>query len=131
MRAIAKLLSDGGTAYFSTPNYYSKFRHKYPKTWIHWHVPYHQMYYSPKSFSRLATQSDLKIDQIFTQTPFPFYALQNNITMAKQGQPNNFFHSGYGFKDLNFFKDIGNFFSKTRLDEDNLCAVLKKRKGSD
>ena len=123
---IRKLIADNGKVYFSTPNYSSKYRLLHGRLWIHWHVPYHQLYFNIISFNHLAEKTGFKIEHIYTRTPFPFFVLQRNIKPCQRGEKNPSFHEKKSLKDLIYFRDLDNFTAKQRFDEDCLYAQICK-----
>lgn len=123
-QAIRKLLTDKGNAHFSTPNYDSKYRYINGASWIHWHVPYHQLYFNSHSFTYLTQKTGFKVVEIYTRTPFLFFVLQRNVKPCERGKKNQTFHEGKSIGDLIYFKDLGNFKSKRRFDEDCLYANI-------
>ena len=123
-QAIRKLLTDKGNAHFSTPNYDSKYRYINGASWIHWHVPYHQLYFNSHSFTCLTKKTGFKVVEIYTRTPFPFFVLQRNVKPCERGKKNQTFHEGKSIGDLIYYKDLGNFKSKRRFDEDCLYANI-------
>lgn len=125
LSSIRKLIKDDGITYISTPNYNSKYKNKFKELWVHWHIPYHQLYFNSNSLSMLANKSGFNVDLIYTTTPFPFYVFQHNLLPCKQGEKNFSFHEKKTFKHLKYFLDYKNFLSYRLYNEDCLYAHLK------
>lgn len=126
LQSIRILLKDDGKAYLSTPNYASKYRKKHGRNWIHWHVPYHQLYFSARSFSYMCKKTGFRIEQLYTRTPFLWFVLQRNMTACERGQRNMAFTEKKAMRHLIYFRDISNFVSTNRCDEDCLYAEISK-----
>lgn len=122
--SIRKLLSKNSRAFISTPNYNSKYRLKFHRLWIHWHIPYHQLYFNIHSLERLAQETGLRVYEAYSRTPFPFYVLQHNIKPCERGTRNSSFGERFSFRHTAFFLDPGNFSSRRRIDEDCLYAQV-------
>lgn len=62
-------LKDDGTIILSTPNANSLYRKIFRKTWINWHVPFHQQIFIRKSLEQLLEKYGLKIIKTKTVSP--------------------------------------------------------------
>jgi 2-polyprenyl-3-methyl-5-hydroxy-6-metoxy-1,4-benzoquinol methylase len=64
-----KFLRPGGTIILSTPNGDGLYRRLLGRTWINWHVPFHQQVFTKNSLSKLLEKHGLRIIKIKTVSP--------------------------------------------------------------
>lgn len=69
-------LKEDGKIIFSFPNFNSLGRKLWGKTWINWHIPYHQNFFSKKNLQILADDHNLRIVKYKTVTPNIWSQLQ-------------------------------------------------------
>jgi len=73
---LSELLNSDGRILISCPNVNSLFRAIFSRTWINWHVPYHQHHFSRSSLERLFSNFEFKINSSKTITPNLWLNLQ-------------------------------------------------------
>lgn len=76
VKNLSDLLNPGGRILISCPNAKSIFRIIFSRSWINWHVPYHQHHFSRFSLEMLFSKSKFKITSIKTVTPNLWLHLQ-------------------------------------------------------
>lgn len=76
VKNLSDLLNSGGRIIISCPNANSLFRVIFARSWINWHVPYHQHHFSRLSLERLFSKFDFKIISTKTITPNLWFHLQ-------------------------------------------------------
>ena len=69
-------LSHDGLIFLTTPNGDSYLNATSGRSWINWHVPYHQHIFSPTSLRLAAEQAGLSITHLSTKTPTMWRVLQ-------------------------------------------------------
>jgi SAM-dependent methyltransferase len=94
LRAATKILTDNGRILVSMPNYESRYKRKYGKLWLHWHIPYHVGQWSKKSLYFACEKVGLRIHRFSTVTFFAWWRVQRAFKAAKQGRPNPSYPKG-------------------------------------
>jgi len=107
---IKEFLKDDGVILMSTPNADSIFRKIYGKSWIHWHIPYHQQILSPSGVKKLFEEKGLIINNIHTVSPTSWTVHEINRLRynPKIGEKSPFWNRGVS--NTNTF--IGRFLRK-------------------
>jgi hypothetical protein len=92
LRGVAAVLRPGGTAVVSTPNVDGWGRRVFRRRWIHWHIPYHQQFFSRRSVSLLARSAGLEVESVRTLTcsDWLHYQLAHLATSPAPGAPSPF-----------------------------------------
>lgn len=100
LQRINRRLSDGGQVILSFPNFNALYRHILGRRWLHWHVPYHQNFFTKDSFTRLAAQADLRVIKIKTITPNLWTIIQLRSLLIKpvEGKTGAVWAAQYGRK---------------------------------
>jgi 2-polyprenyl-3-methyl-5-hydroxy-6-metoxy-1,4-benzoquinol methylase len=89
LEGLAEMLAENGLIFISTPNSSSILRYLCGKTWINWHVPYHQHHFSKKSLRKLMEDNNWIITKSRTVTPLVWVSLQlrNSRRSQQAGAP--------------------------------------------
>lgn len=90
LRNLAPHLRDEGCLFIATPNSGSIFRKFTGRSWINWHVPYHQHHFSKKSLRVLLESEGWEIVSSRTVTPLVWVVLQLRrvTTTVRPGEAN-------------------------------------------
>jgi len=91
INSARKLLSPTGRILVSCPNGASRYIEKYSQKWLHWHVPYHTIQFTPKALAEVACQAELKLEWCRAFTPPSWYLAQCRIRQVRRGDVNSFF----------------------------------------
>lgn len=91
IKTARKLLSPAGRILVSCPNAASRFMRKHQERWLHWHVPYHTVQFTPKALSEVACQAELELEWCRSMTPPTWYLSQRRIKPVKRGDANSSF----------------------------------------
>jgi len=83
LQEISDLLSPGGRVFISTPNSKSLSRRITGKRWIHWHVPYHQQHFNPKSIKQLLSELGFGNIRIVFRTPSLWLIIQLRALLSR------------------------------------------------
>jgi 2-polyprenyl-3-methyl-5-hydroxy-6-metoxy-1,4-benzoquinol methylase len=83
LREISDLLSPGGSVFISTPNSRSLARRCMRKRWIHWHVPYHQQHFNPKSIKWLLAELGYENIRVTYRTPSLWLIIQLRALLTR------------------------------------------------
>ncbi|MCA9582180.1 MAG: FkbM family methyltransferase, partial [Myxococcales bacterium] len=98
LRSAAKCLEEGGRIVLSCPNVESRYRRDRGADWLHWHVPYHVVQFSPEALAVAAHRSGLRVDWCKTQTPPSWFLAQRDMERPERGERNASF--GTPFRPL-------------------------------
>jgi len=95
VQTAKRKLKPKGKIIISTPNLDSLARKALGHKWLHWHVPFHQNYFTLKSLVRLAKTNNLIITKVRTITPNLWTLLQvrSLFKRAKYGVPSSIWNS--------------------------------------
>jgi hypothetical protein len=69
--------------FISTPNSKSLSRRITGKRWIHWHVPYHQQHFNPKSIKQLLSELGFGNIRIVFRTPSLWLIIQLRALLSR------------------------------------------------
>lgn len=86
LQEVSRRLRHGGRVALSFPNVSSLQRRLAGRSWINWHVPYHQHHFNLHSFQRLALQAGFKIVTMRTITPNLWTLLQIQVSLSKSSE---------------------------------------------
>jgi SAM-dependent methyltransferase len=98
LRGIATVLRSGGTAIVSTPNVGGWGRCVFGRRWIHWHLPYHQQFFSRRSATAAAGSAGFEVvtAHTLTSSDWLFYQLAHLATLPNPGEPSPFWTTKVG-----------------------------------
>ncbi len=88
LRSAARCLAQGGHILLSCPNSDSRYRVRFGRAWLHWHVPYHVVQWNPRSLSEAASRADLSVEWLVCRTPPSWYYCQRHFRQAERGKRN-------------------------------------------
>lgn len=103
LNEIYKVLKPGGKLILSFPNAHGYGAKKFGRQWIHWHVPYHMNFYSPRSLKLIAEKSSFKLEKVFTHTSseWLYYQHLQDIRFPKFKEKSVFFSPDRDLSELN------------------------------
>lgn len=79
LKSAIKLLKNTGRILVCMPNFESRYRKKYGKLWLHWHIPYHVGQWSRESLSFACKELGLCISRFSTNTFFAWWRVQRAL----------------------------------------------------
>ena len=88
LASAKKCLAPNGEIIISSPNSNSRYRDKYKRNWLHWHVPYHTLHWNKNSLSYLAKMVGLKLKWFKSLTPPSWYFCQKKFQPVERGKKN-------------------------------------------
>ena len=80
---IEKKLSSDGVIILSFPNLDALSRKLFGRRWLHWHVPYHQNFFTRQAIFESAESTGLKILKLKTITPNPWSIMQIQMLIKR------------------------------------------------
>jgi 2-polyprenyl-3-methyl-5-hydroxy-6-metoxy-1,4-benzoquinol methylase len=96
LRGLHAKLKPGGMLVLTTPNSRSLTRALLGKRWLHWHMPFHQNHFTPKSLRHLLERTGFDIDRMETYTPVPWWEYQAELLLRApvRGHAHPYFEKG-------------------------------------
>lgn len=96
LRGVAQTLKPRGTAVLTTPNASSIAARLLGRSWLHWHVPYHLQFFTPRSMRIAAESAGLEVVGRRTVTPSAWlhYQWLHLFSLPLPGEPSAFWVPG-------------------------------------
>ncbi len=124
-----KVLHEDGVIFLTTANLDSRYREKYNKRWINWHVPYHQVLFSKKSIKMICENNGFYIKKYHTSTPTSWFLLQKKFSIPTRGKINTDCAMSFSFVDYLLFSVFLRFYEFfSRNSGDCMYCEIKLRK---
>ncbi|MDB4409379.1 class I SAM-dependent methyltransferase [Gammaproteobacteria bacterium] len=92
LQSVSSILKPGGVVIVSTPNARGWGSRLFGRRWIHWHVPYHQQFFSTNSMKLLAKKTGFDCFSVKTMTNSEWlhYQWLHLVTYPEAGKPSAF-----------------------------------------
>lgn len=145
MKEVGLVLRPGGRVIISTPNAHGWGAWFFGRRWLHWHVPYHQQFFSDKSLRLCADKAGFEVEKIFSRTSSAWLHLQlmHFVHFPEQGIPSAFWKTINGrsllakilsrvfglFKIFYINHVVSRFLDTLRIGDNKLYFLRKKDHG--
>ena len=88
LTTIRRMLKKSGQLWLSCPNADSLWRNVFGRHWLHWHVPFHIVHFSPVTITSLLSQAGFRVRSIKTCTPSLWLSQSLLTLMSRPGHAN-------------------------------------------